>query len=401
MNNNLNLNNNLINNIPITRLNIRNIDNNSINQTNLQQNNINKINKDKINNNINNNANNNTKKLPYANKKNSNNISIKTSFVSQKYSSRTSDVRRNLTKQNLDNNTDIDTEKKTRNENNEENRNEKNDNDDDDKKSLSLSMSENNDVMDENIDEFNIGDQPYRFKNLVIQGSKKIKGNLEKFKKNQNMGDYVPAGAKFVSYLKFPDTKKINSNLSMTASTISSSLTSGSNRIIGIEKNIIKNPAELDEITGRIQRILNKRNIKYKLLYKASVDGDLSSTFHTKCDNISNTLVLIQATKDKRFGGFTTQTWDGEDVNKKDKHCFIFSIDNMKVYDINKGVEAINCNPDLGPVFINQIKLLDKFFTQGGSTNKKGKTFDTKEDFEINGGAEKFGVKEVEVYHVK
>ena len=397
---NNNLNNNLINNIPITRLNIRNIDNNSINQTNLQQNNINKINKDKINNNINNNANNNTKKLPYANKKNSNNISIKTSFVSQKYSSRTSDVRRNLTKQNLDNNTDIDTEKKTRNENNNENRNEKNDNDDD-KNSLSLSMSENNDVMDENIDEFNIGDQPYRFKNLVIQGSKKIKGNLEKFKKNQNMGDYVPAGAKFVSYLKFPDTKKINSNLSMTASTISSSLTSGSNRIIGIEKNIIKNPAELDEITGRIQRILNKRNIKYKLLYKASVDGDLSSTFHTKCDNISNTLVLIQATKDKRFGGFTTQTWNGEDINKKDKHCFIFSIDNMKVYDINKGVEAINCNPDLGPVFINQIKLLDKFFTQGGSTNKKGKTFDTKEDFEINGGAEKFGVKEVEVYHVK
>ena len=422
---NNNLNNNLINNIPITRLNIRNIDNNSINQTNLQQqqHNINihkninnnpmyinnNINKDKINTNFNTNANNNiqnpknlenTKKLPYAKKTNSNNISNKASFVSQKYSSRTSDVRRQLTMKNLDNNTDIDTEKKTRNETNRENRSEKNDNDND-KKSLSLSMSENNDIMDENIDEFNLGDQPYRFKNLVIQGSKKIKGNLEKFKKNQNMGDYVPAGAKFVSYLKFPDTKKINSNLSMTASTISSSLTSGSNRIIGIEKNIIKNPSELDEITGRIQRILNKRNIKYKLLYKASEDGDLSTTFHTKCDNISNTLVLIQATKDKRFGGFTTQTWNGEDVNKKDKHCFIFSIDNMKVYGINKGEEAINCNPDLGPVFINQIKLLDKFFTQGGSTNKKGKTFETKEDFEINGGAEKFGVKEVEVYHVK
>ena len=69
------------------------------------------------------------------------------------------------------------------------------------------------------------------------------------------MGDYVPAGTKFVSYLKFPSTK-INTNQSMTASTISSSLTSGSNRVIGIEKNIIKNPGELDEITTRIQRIL-------------------------------------------------------------------------------------------------------------------------------------------------
>ena len=187
----------------------------------------------------------------------------------------------------------------------------------------------------------------------------------------------------------------------MTASTISSSLTSGSNRVIGIEKNIIKNPGELDEITTRIQRILKKRNIKYKLLYRATNDGDFSSKFHEKCDNIPNTLVLIQTSGDRRFGGFTTQTWDGDDVNKKDNNCFIFSIDNMKTYDINENQFAINCNPDLGPVFVDQIKLLDKFFIQGGSTNKKGKTFSTLEDFEITGGAEKFGVREVEVYQVK
>ena len=137
------------------------------------------------------------------------------------------------------------------------------------------------------------------------------------------------------------------------------------------------------------------------MLYKARIDGDMSTTFHTKCDKIPNTLVLIQASGDKRFGGFTTQTWDGDNINKEDNNCFIFSIDNMKIYEIKKGEKAINCNPDLGPVFVNQIKLLDNFFLQGGCTNKKGKTFETKEDFEINGGAEKFGVKEVEVYYVK
>ena len=265
---------------------------------------------------------------------------------------------------------------------------------------MSSSSSEEENDNDDISEENNQGDQPYRFKNLIIKGPKKIKGNLEKFKKNQNMGDYVPAGTKFVSYLKFPSTK-INTNQSMTASTISSSLTSGSNRVIGIEKNIIKNPGELDEITTRIQRILKKRNIKYKLLYRATNDGDFSSKFHEKCDNIPNTLVLIQTSGDRRFGGFTTQTWDGDDVNKKDNNCFIFSIDNMKTYDINENQFAINCNPDLGPVFVNQIKLLDKFFIQGGSTNKKGKTFSTLEDFEITGGAEKFGVREVEVYQVK
>ena len=73
----------------------------------------------------------------------------------------------------------------------------------------------------------------------------------------------------------------------------------------------------------------------------------------------------------------------------------------MKIYDINENQSAIYCNPDLGPVFVNQIKLLDKFFIQGGTTKKKGKTFSTLEDFELTGGAEKFGVKDVEVYQVK
>ena len=266
---------------------------------------------------------------------------------------------------------------------------------------LSISDSEeNNDNMNSNLNEDNQTEKPYRFKNLLIKGSKRVKGNLEKFKKNQNMGDYIPAGTKFVSYLKFPETKNV-SNKSLTLSTITSSITSGSNRIIGIEKNIIKHPGELDEITSRIQRILKKKNIKYKIIYRSNIDGDSASTFHEKCDKIKNTLILIKAAGNKRFGGFTTQTWDGNDENKIDNNCFIFSIDKMKVYDVIEGQDAINCNPDLGPVFLNQIKLFDQFFIQGGTTSKKGQNFMTSEDFEITGGAEKFGVQEVEVYQIK
>lgn len=268
---------------------------------------------------------------------------------------------------------------------------------------LSISEeSEEENNMENNLDEYNqVGEQPYRFKNLLIHGSKKVKGNLEKFKQNQNIGDYRPSGTKYVSYLKFPDTKKNISNNSLTLSTISSSYTSGSNRVIGIEKNIIKHPGELDEISSRLQRILGKRNIKYRILFRSNIDGDLASTFHMKCDKIKNTLVLIKASGNKRFGGFTTETWDGNDVNKKDEKSFIFSIDKMKIYDVLEGEYAINCNPDLGPVFVNQIKLLDQFFTQGGTTSKKGINFNTLEDFEITDGAEKFGVQEVEVYQIK
>jgi hypothetical protein len=261
------------------------------------------------------------------------------------------------------------------------------------------SDEENNDI---SIDEYDKdGIRPYRFKNLLIHGPKKVKGNLEKFQKNQNIGNYLPTGTKFVSYLKFPDTKKNISNKSLTLSTISSSITSGSNRVIGIEKNIIKHPGELDEISSRIQRILNKKNIKYKIIFRSNIDGDAASIFHEKCDKIKNTLILIKASGNKRFGGFTTETWDGNDINKKDEKSFIFSIDKMKIYDIIPGENAINCNPDLGPVFLGQIKLLDNFFTQGGTTSTKGKNFKTLEDFEITDGAEKFGVQEVEVYQIK
>ena len=268
---------------------------------------------------------------------------------------------------------------------------------------MRLSVSEDSEENDDgSLDEYNKdGNQPYRFKNLLIHGSKKVKGNLEKFQKNQNIGNYLPTGTKFVSYLKFPDTKKNISNNSLTLSTISSSITSGSNRAIGIEKNIIKHPGELDEISSRIQRTLNKKNIKYKIIFRSNIDGDCASTFHQKCDKIRNTLILIKASGNKRFGGFTTETWDGNDINKKDEKSFIFSIDKMKIYDIIPGQNAINCNPDLGPVFLGQIKLLDKFFTQGGTTSTKGKNYKTLEDFEITDGAEKFGVKEVEVYQIK
>ena len=268
---------------------------------------------------------------------------------------------------------------------------------------MRLSVSEDSEENDDgSLDEYNKdGNQPYRFKNLLIHGSKKVKGNLEKFQKNQNIGNYLPTGTKFVSYLKFPDTKKNISNNSLTLSTISSSITSGSNRAIGIEKNIIKHPGELDEISSRIQRTLNKKNIKYKIIFRSNIDGDCASTFHEKCDKIRNTLILIKASGNKRFGGFTTETWDGNDIKKKDEKSFIFSIDKMKIYDIIPGQNAINCNPDLGPVFLSQIKLLDKFFTQGGTTSTKGKNYKTLEDFEITDGAEKFGVKEVEVYQIK
>ena len=137
------------------------------------------------------------------------------------------------------------------------------------------------------------------------------------------------------------------------------------------------------------------------LLYKATIDSDKASVFHNKCDSAENSLVLIKSTNGKRFGGFTTCSWEGNSIEKKDDNAFVFSLDKMKIYDIIQGEDAIGCYPKYGPVFLGcQIRIYDEFFTKGGTTFEKGLNYDTQEDFELTGGLKKFDIKEIEVYGI-
>ena len=55
---------------------------------------------------------------------------------------------------------------------------------------------------------------------------------------------------------------------------------------------------------------------QFKLLYRASETGFLSSQFHSKCDYIPNTLTILKA-NGFIFGGFTSVTWDGAGYKTK------------------------------------------------------------------------------------
>ena len=169
----------------------------------------------------------------------------------------------------------------------------------------------------------------------------------------------------------------------------------------GILQGIIRKYSEIDFVVTRIQDSLCK-GAKFTLLYRASTDKDKAQIFHEKCDNHQMTLVIIQTTKGVRFGGFTTKTWEGKCVKKLDNNCFIFSIDNLKIYDIVKGQPAIGCYPKYGPVFFGcQIRIYDDFFTKGGSTCLKGLNFKTQKDFELNKGEQSYIVKDIEVYDIE
>ena len=68
------------------------------------------------------------------------------------------------------------------------------------------------------------------------------------------------------------------------------------------------------------------------------MDGDGPINFHTKCDGISNTLILIKSAGNRRFGGFASQTWESSsnEYNKDDINSFFFLLINKKYILIKK-----------------------------------------------------------------
>ena len=168
----------------------------------------------------------------------------------------------------------------------------------------------------------------------------------------------------------------------------------------GIIKNIIKEPEEIELVTNKIEDKFPGSS--YKLLYKGSRDGDGAAVFHSKCDEAEKTLVIVEDNYGNRFGGFTTQDWGGQYLQKKDDDAFLFSIDKNKVYEVIPDQNAIGCYPNFGPVFFGcQIRIYDNYTAKGGTTYKKGLNYRTTEDFELTNGNQNFGVKDIEVYEVE
>jgi len=168
---------------------------------------------------------------------------------------------------------------------------------------------------------------------------------------------------------------------------------------ITVKGDIIHDISELELITKKINH--NNQKLTLNLLYKATADSDKAAAFHAKCDDAKSSIILVETKKGKRFGGFTSCSWSGDCIEKKDEESFVFSLDKMKTYDNIPGEEAIGCYPKFGPIFLGcQIRIYDNAFTKGGTTFERGLNFDTEEDYELTGGDRVFDVKEIEVYEV-
>ena len=168
---------------------------------------------------------------------------------------------------------------------------------------------------------------------------------------------------------------------------------------ISKESNIVENVEE-EEIIGN--RLSNSKIIKYRLLYRATRDGDSSKIFHLKCDNYHNLIVLVETKEGKRFGGYTSSKFKGANPMKIDNSAFLFSFDLKKIYNITKDNYAIDCNPKSGPSFSGgSLFIPENFFEKFGKIGAAGGPYKFGKDYELNNGKKNFLVKELEIFQVK
>ena len=136
-----------------------------------------------------------------------------------------------------------------------------------------------------------------------------------------------------------------------------------------------------------------------------STHGYNCEDFHKYCDNKNPTLVLIQTTTNRIFGGFTPLKWNVDekplDPNNK---TFIFSLDLNKKYKmVNTNKQAIKTSKEFGPDFGNDDIQLKKNLKQGVCYADSSCNFIITGGTELTGGKgnqEDFVTKELEVYQI-
>ena len=166
------------------------------------------------------------------------------------------------------------------------------------------------------------------------------------------------------------------------------------------KSEIIKDINEENLISKEITN--NFREIKYRLIFKASRDGDSAPKFHSLCDELTNLIILIKTKKGLRFGGFTSNKFRTTSHLKFDNKAFLFSLDNKKVYKVIPGEYAIYCYENTGPCFAKRsLYIPNKFFKRLGKTCGAGGPYQFKENYELNGGIEQFYVEEMEVFQIQ
>ena len=263
--------------------------------------------------------------------------------------------------------------------------------------SFELNKVDNNDI---NINIKQNNDINNEYNNMNIK-NKSLQENIN----NNNINNYLNLFIKnditfpFLNNSNFDNIKNIQNNL-LDLPNLSTSYFSQ------YEESKIMNKYDIDFLINLISKKFNQKIKKLYLCYRGSDHGDLAENFHKKCDYIKNIIILIKTKENKKFGGFSTESWETNaeiPIHKNDKNAFIFSLDNYRFFNIIKSENALYCSKKLGPVFGNgEIFIPDNFYKNVAHCNEKEiyKGPFKNENNEPLSDEKEFYVAEIEAYKI-
>ena len=187
----------------------------------------------------------------------------------------------------------------------------------------------------------------------------------------------------------------------------------GNFKIIKTEDNNIENFSSMikdnsnnELISKWIEEEVNKKEIKFELIFKMSENGNQSEDFHKYCDNQGPTLTLIKTINNKIFGGFTPLNWKNKGfwIRDLNNQTFVFSLDMKKKYkSINENSDGIFCFDIYGPNFGGSYFWLKQNMKKGEAYSNKDNNLFFNHNSKTKGKDdeyESFEAEDFEVYKV-
>ena len=174
-----------------------------------------------------------------------------------------------------------------------------------------------------------------------------------------------------------------------------------------IDSKIVDGIKEIYFIYQHLKKIklFQINNISFKLIFRATRDGNESKYLHEKVDGLDKTLLIIKTREKFKFGGYINYKWtSSEKWICDDEECFVFSISLRKIYYPIEGKIKYYFNKDYGPNF--SVFGIEKNLFEKSSLNihtaKDANCFFSgfTVDYELTGGKKEFQVEELEVFRI-
>lgn len=116
------------------------------------------------------------------------------------------------------------------------------------------------------------------------------------------------------------------------------------NEILDRESYTLLNPKQYSLITTDedfkffSNNINSNAKISYELLYKASIDGEAASVFHSLCDEKGASITVVKVLNGSKCGGFTPLSWKTEGCWQKDPslRSFVCNLDNKTKFNLRE-----------------------------------------------------------------